>query len=130
MCWHEREPNKKKEGGEGMNVARKFLCLAAQGNIDLTCNYWKGTREEREREGEGGSGRMKQGGEDVESRRQPRSVTVYNMNDTLQRVSGSVAVCDSPLYTTIIVLLCLTCFQMKRIELVFSVCDHRVSRGP
>lgn len=25
-----------------LNVARKFLCLAALGNIDLTCNYWKG----------------------------------------------------------------------------------------
>lgn len=50
----------------------KFLCLAAQGNIDLTCNYWKGTREERRR------GRKKQGGGDVERCRQPRSVTVQH----------------------------------------------------
>lgn len=42
-------------------MARKFLCLAAQGNIDLTCNYWKGTREER------GRGGTMQGGKDVES---------------------------------------------------------------
>lgn len=55
-----RENQIKKRGEQGLNVARKFLCLAAQGNIDLTCNYWKGMREAR------GSGRMKQGGKDVE----------------------------------------------------------------
>lgn len=58
-------------------MARKFLCLTAQGNIDLTCNYWKGTREER------GSGRMKRGGgEDVWSRRQPRSAAESSKNET------------------------------------------------
>lgn len=36
------ESEKKGRAGAG-----KFLCSAAQGNIDLTCNYWKGTREER-----------------------------------------------------------------------------------
>lgn len=89
-----REPTKKRE--QGLNVAKMFFCLAAHGNIDLTCNYWKGTREER------GRGRMKLGGKDVESCRQPRSVSVCNMNETLQRLSGSVTACDSHCHTSII----------------------------
>lgn len=94
---HERRPNRKRE--QGLNVARKFLCLAAQGNIDLTCNYWEGTSDER------GSGRMKQGGEDVESRRQPRSATVCNMNKTIQRLSASVTACNSRRHMNITALL-------------------------
>lgn len=57
-------------------MARQFLCLAAQGNIDLTCNYWKGMREERVGE------RAWHGGKDVGRWRQPRSATVCNMNET------------------------------------------------
>lgn len=60
------------KGEQGLNVARKFLCLAAQGNIDLTCNYWKGRRE-----GE-------RGGKDVEL--QTAKVSDC-MNETPQRRS-------------------------------------------
>lgn len=42
---------------------KKFLCSAAQGNIDLTYNYWMGTMKETENE---------------EGCRQPRSVTVQH----------------------------------------------------
>ena len=64
------------------NVARKFLWLAAQGNINLTCNYMKGTRNEKEM-GVGGGKRgggtretegEREGSEDVDPLRQPRSV--------------------------------------------------------
>lgn len=52
--------NQIKKREQGLNVARKFLCMAAQGNIDLTCNYWKGTREERgERREENEAGLVK-----------------------------------------------------------------------
>lgn len=80
-----------------LNVARKFLCLAAQRNIDLTCNYWKGTREER------GSGRVYRSGKDVGRRRQPRSATVCNTNEPLQRLSGSVTACNSPWHQNTVV---------------------------
>lgn len=54
MRWYkERKPNQKRE--QGLNVARKFLCLAAQENIDLTCNYWEGDKR-REREWENKAG--------------------------------------------------------------------------
>lgn len=82
--WENQCGEEKKCGEQEPSAARKFLCLAAQGNIDLTCNYWKGTRFER------GSGHMKQSGKDVASRRQPRSVTVYNKNEIIPRLSGSV----------------------------------------
>lgn len=70
-------------GRQGLDVAGKFVWLAAQGNIDLTCNYWKGTRKERTR----------QGGKDVESRRQPRSAAALCQSETLQK--GSLVECVS-----------------------------------
>lgn len=78
-----KERKKERAGAEN---GEKVLCLTAQGNIDLTCNYWKGTREER------GSGRMKRGGEDVWSRRQPRSATRMRLRE---RLPAPGAACDS-----------------------------------
>lgn len=45
--WRGGVDKKRTKSGAG----EKFLCLAAQGNIDLTCNYWqatiKGSRQPR-----------------------------------------------------------------------------------
>lgn len=81
-----KKKRKERKREQGLKMARKFLCLTAQGNIDLTCNYWKGTREER------GSGGMKRGGEDVWSRRQPRSATRMRLRE---RLPAPGAACDS-----------------------------------
>lgn len=85
--------------------AGKFLCSAAQENIDLTCNYWRGTRHH------GGSKREKLLGKDAEW----LDSQGHRLSESIQRLSGSVTPWNPDCHTRIIMLL-RVCLKFRDIK--------------